>query len=59
MYNFLFVDGSLYNLSIGVIVALSKELGNSPSVSVVQKTFRSIGINAPTFVGLLLVIDGN
>ena len=48
MYNFLFVDGSLYSLSIRIRVALSKELGNIPSVAVVQKTFRSIGINAPT-----------
>lgn len=45
------------DMSIRVIVALSEELGNIPSVSVVQKNFRSIGINAPTFVGLLLVVD--
>lgn len=58
MYNFLFVDGSLYNLSVRVIVALSKELEIIPSASVVQKTSRSIGINALTFVGLL-VVDEN
>lgn len=45
------------DMSIRVIVALSKKLGNIPSVSVVQKNFRSIGINTPNFVGLLLVVN--